>query len=413
MAAALPSSDGLQVPFGQNVADGRMYAPLEVPRGKHCGCVCPECGEQLIAKHCLSGKVIPHFAHAVRAECIGGFMTALHKAAVQMIMDRKCLYLPTMTVEARGEDRNGGWHSRCVNVFEGETSALVNPMEEVWIPLDGGAPDGVRPDIVAQMDGGQIAIEIAVTHYVGDPKLQKLRRLDLATVEVDLSDLDRVDFSILEAILLNENARISWKFHPREAEAKRKASEELSAAIYEANRQIEQSLKEAAERRRAMRTGASLSDLSQEFIDRFATDRRPEGGVATRMLATNSVERARRARFRMLAESEKLEALTKALGVSIDSVETRGAGSFGVQNDLIWQLALYGWIEKKRARYGSIIQIDDCLLYLGECFEISESSKSDNIEAVYDYLMGLADRGYLHYPTRSIFYIRYDETPSA
>ncbi|MBD3811357.1 MAG: hypothetical protein IE917_03930 [Betaproteobacteria bacterium] len=295
-------------------------------------------------------------------------------------------------------------------------ASLVDLVDEAWLPVEGRSAEGIRPDILAQTEWGPLAIEIAVTHHVDDHKLKKLKRMDLATVEFNLSDLDRIDFSILESILFEENGRARWKYHPREAEAKRNVSEELDAAIDEANRQFEKRLvvEAAAVRRRALSVGAHRNDLSQEFIGQIAANWRQSGNIPGQPSATKTAERARRARFRMLSEPEKLETLTKALS-SLDvpsaPIETRGAGSFGVQDDRIWQLALYGWIEKKRARYGSIIQIDDCLRFLAECFDMNSESKTANAEAVYDYLMSLADRGYLHPPTCAVFHIRHNADP--
>lgn len=92
--AAPPSPGQFQVPFG--LRDGRLFEPLEVERGKACGCTCPGCGAALIAKHAPAGKVAPHFAHASGEGCSTGLESALHLAAKQLIADRKELYLPRL-----------------------------------------------------------------------------------------------------------------------------------------------------------------------------------------------------------------------------------------------------------------------------------------------------------------------------
>ena len=86
-----PRREG-SIPFGRSMTNGRMFEPREVPLGNGCGCVCPACGEAIISKHCMAGKIAPHFAHAPGADCALGYETALHLAAKQLIADRGTLY---------------------------------------------------------------------------------------------------------------------------------------------------------------------------------------------------------------------------------------------------------------------------------------------------------------------------------
>lgn len=43
-------------------ANGEWKYVRDVENGIDCGCVCPKCGEPLIAKHCPNEGKIPHFA---------------------------------------------------------------------------------------------------------------------------------------------------------------------------------------------------------------------------------------------------------------------------------------------------------------------------------------------------------------
>lgn len=85
-------SQAVRVPFGYCVADGRMYAPREVPLGKRCGCICPACKDELIARHEINGHKTPHFSHDSGADCANGLETAVHLAAKQLIEQEKLLF---------------------------------------------------------------------------------------------------------------------------------------------------------------------------------------------------------------------------------------------------------------------------------------------------------------------------------
>lgn len=56
----------------------------DVPNGKECGCVCPNCGEKLMAKNGGS-KREHHFAHLSGTECEGAYESMLHLLAKERI----------------------------------------------------------------------------------------------------------------------------------------------------------------------------------------------------------------------------------------------------------------------------------------------------------------------------------------
>jgi hypothetical protein len=63
-----------------------------VTNGLDCGCSCPHCGGQLIAK---KGNVRVHyFVHYNAIDCENGAETAIHLMAKKIIVDRKSVDLP-------------------------------------------------------------------------------------------------------------------------------------------------------------------------------------------------------------------------------------------------------------------------------------------------------------------------------
>lgn len=59
--------------------NGKTVHISEVESGLKCECICPACGEALIARK--GKKVIHHFAHKSTEECEYGYQTSLHLVA--------------------------------------------------------------------------------------------------------------------------------------------------------------------------------------------------------------------------------------------------------------------------------------------------------------------------------------------
>ena len=87
-------SGNLKVPFG--LREGRLYRPDDVSSGKACGCICPACEATLIANQ---GKLKrAYFSHFRTETCAGGYETAVHLMAKQVILDERRLRTPPLTI---------------------------------------------------------------------------------------------------------------------------------------------------------------------------------------------------------------------------------------------------------------------------------------------------------------------------
>ena len=67
--------------------NGEVISISDVESGLKCGCVCPSCGEPLVAKK--GSKVMHHFAHHSGHTCEYGYETSLHLAAKEIISRAK------------------------------------------------------------------------------------------------------------------------------------------------------------------------------------------------------------------------------------------------------------------------------------------------------------------------------------
>ena len=84
----------LKLSFG--IKHGVLTHVRDVASGATCGCNCPACGENLIAKKGSSRQ--HHFAHINNSECKHGVETSLHLAAKKILEQKMEISLPEVEV---------------------------------------------------------------------------------------------------------------------------------------------------------------------------------------------------------------------------------------------------------------------------------------------------------------------------
>lgn len=188
-------------------ANGELVHISEVQRGLQCGCVCPMCHSDLVAKQ---GKVQEHhFAHAKGAECAHAVETALHLAAKDILAKRREIVLPAVEIHFP-------YSSRHIAVAP-ERRYLIEAIE-VERKLQ-----SIIPDVIVKIGGRRLLVEVTVTHGVGSEKLRKIRELGLSCVEIDLSDAERnLAREEIEKFVVDENSRKRWLHNVRADEEHRK-----------------------------------------------------------------------------------------------------------------------------------------------------------------------------------------------
>ena len=179
--------------------DGNIVSIDEVQSGKNCGCVCPACGDELIARK--GEKRMHHFAHRSNEDCEYGYESSLHLAAKDILSRSEKMVIPPVYVEFPQS---------------GKPKELISKEREISIDdveLEKRFDD-IIADIVVDSGDEHFFIEIYVTHPIDDEKLKKLKEKKICTIEIDLSKIKR-DISVeeLSDILLKSSDRKSWKYH--------------------------------------------------------------------------------------------------------------------------------------------------------------------------------------------------------
>lgn len=179
-------------------ADGRVVHIDEVANGLACECVCLKCGGKLVGRH---GDVRQHhFSHYLAIDGAGCTETALHKAAKAIIQQERHLVLPHQ-LEGMG-------------VPLGDAASFDSVSLEHRM---GSSEDGT--EIVADAYGQgtiDVVIEIAVHHRVDHGKAEKIRRLGLPAVEIDLANaLSSIwDWVALRHAVVADPHRRHWIYLP-------------------------------------------------------------------------------------------------------------------------------------------------------------------------------------------------------
>ncbi len=182
----------------------------EVENGLKCGCKCAACNEKLVARN-GGTKRVHHFAHYISAECKYGVQTSIHIAAKNILEKAKKIKIPgTSTfVYTEVEKVDDGF------ISHGEFHQVS---EETYIPIESVVLEKKLykyiPDVVIIYKGKKLVVEIAVTHFVGRKKLEKIRSAGISALEIDLSKIEN-DFRMeeLEPLIIENLENKLWLYN--------------------------------------------------------------------------------------------------------------------------------------------------------------------------------------------------------
>lgn len=201
--------------------DGLIVSIDEVQRGLACACTCPGCRSPLIARQ---GEVRAwHFAHSHGVDCPWAAESALHLAAKEIIRRRRGMALPSFTVSDR------------VVLEDGRSGEGCETLPEAWMDFDQVTLEEqtgeMRGDVMARMGDYALIVEIAVTHFVDETKLEKIKALGLPVIEIQIDPQLRETWTwdALEEMVIESTSDKTWLFNPEHAALKAAAQEKARA----------------------------------------------------------------------------------------------------------------------------------------------------------------------------------------
>lgn len=338
---------GLLVPFG--LKEGRTWGPMEVPKGKACGCICPGCHMPLVAVAQDSRYKRPYFAHLTDTGCQTGRETGIHLRAKQLIAERQALVIPAwdgdlvdMANPPHARDDEGKLHwGRRID----RPSRRVG-LRDIEIERSFGS---YQPDVVAWDETGELLIEVRVTHAVDDGKAARVEAQGRRMVEIDLSQLHRDtphDLAAFEHAVLEDPVNRNWISCPEAVADWQASKQELDEQVAARNREITQQreqLIKAAQLRRAREARENGDKDSRKAYMRRLKRAKHMDDLAqlAELTASDRIERIRR-EYQITAE-ERVGELLDAVLPAVRSVCLRAhddAWVFGV-DPVLWQLLAY------------------------------------------------------------------------
>lgn len=187
----------LKLPFG--LKEEKLVEISQVERGLACNCFCPSCGEKLIARK--GESKIDHFAHYQTKECAYGLETALHMAAKEILNRHKVITIPP-------EQTFIGEFQRIPTMLNAQKNLQF---DKVYLEK---RLENIIPDIIIEINGKPIMIEIYVNHRIDEEKLKKIKKLNISTIEINLSKYDRqLSMADLEIEVLYNIENKKWIYN--------------------------------------------------------------------------------------------------------------------------------------------------------------------------------------------------------
>jgi hypothetical protein len=172
-----------------------------VESGLRCNCICPACNQKLIARK--GAKTVHHFAHYKATDCIGATETALHMAAKEILESHKRIQLPAVLTSL------GSGQGMSICLFKKQILRFERVFLEKRI-------DRIIPDIIIEKQGRSLIIEITVTHGIDAIKKNRIKKLNISTLEIDLRNhVQHINADELEKILIYGIGNKNWVYNSK------------------------------------------------------------------------------------------------------------------------------------------------------------------------------------------------------
>ena len=180
----MQNDTGVRLSWGLDPVSEQMRHIDSVPKGKVCGCVCPNCGVALVAKQ---GNVRAHYFSHPSSGQTGGRETCLHKSGVDTMHQR------FHNAIQQGEAVLFRWECKaCGGEHTHDFAEGITRVER-----EKRAPDSLKVPDISLYRGSDLCrlIEVVVTHPPEQPVRDYARERGVSLVVVDMKkdpDLDGI-----------------------------------------------------------------------------------------------------------------------------------------------------------------------------------------------------------------------------
>jgi len=176
----------------------KLYHISIVENGLACNCICPSCGERLVAVNRIKkAKPRAHFRHYSNINCDHKTYreTIVHLLSKQIIEEKGYIVLPKISYTL-----NTDYSSYLTSIDPDNLPDNLPPYIDQKIELYNLKFDSIKiekkkrkikPDLQVFINGTLLIIEIAYSHFVDQKKLKKIKKDHLNAIEINLSHLNK------------------------------------------------------------------------------------------------------------------------------------------------------------------------------------------------------------------------------
>lgn len=217
------------IDFTDALRDGVPVHIDDVENGIKCNCICPSCEQPLIAHNNPKNKNAHHFQHQSTSDCRNYYETMIHYWAKEIISELGELNVPNHSFELSDYAKAYIDHEWSRDFPKERIIPTKVKFEKVLIEKH---QDGIKPDLICFVKNKQIHIEIAVTHFIDDLKALKINNLNVTSLEIDLSTVDRyMQKEELQLVLSSGNLeKMKW-FNNNTVNQKKAISNQIKSSI--------------------------------------------------------------------------------------------------------------------------------------------------------------------------------------
>lgn len=165
--------------------DNSVVSIYDVPSGLGCNCICPICGELLIAKNknklpnkpLIGNERIAHFAHNNGKICAHAGESLIHKIAKEVLSESKKLKLPSLNYNGKKVI-----DSLCIDFEEVLVEERIHLNNQYKII-----------DSILIIGNKKLLVEFFKTHLVDEEKIEFIVKVGLSCIEIDLNVINILD----------------------------------------------------------------------------------------------------------------------------------------------------------------------------------------------------------------------------
>ena len=190
--------------------------------------------------------------------------TLLHLKAKEVLEREKRIHLPDLVIEANGMLPNGQFANKSRRIC-----GSIVQLHAVQLEKSLGS---IKPDVVADVSGGQnwqegpLLIEITVTNAIDQERLERIRRVNIPAIEIDIGRMGGI---VTEAeftnLLVEEKVGKRWLHHPIVDHEKALLEAQINVEIDQfVGRDLE---KKDAQRQLQLMLSVPVTEWAQRFLD--------------------------------------------------------------------------------------------------------------------------------------------------